>query len=245
MALARALRALLLASEAPLHVDALLDLFNGAADEEEWPAPVARAEVEAALATLQAQWDGRDGLTLVAVAGGYRLRTAEDLSPLLRRLWPERTPRLSKAALEALAVIAYRQPCTRLDVEDVRGVDCGGVLRSLLDRKLVRIVGKREEPGRPLLYGTTPEFLELFTLPDLQALPTLRDLESMRAEEIAREATQPGVADGPAAVRSAPRDRPEDAPEDFEDLTGDLLDDPPEDPPEVPPGDPGEDPLDD
>lgn len=185
--LPRALRALLLAADAPLSVDALHAIFEQAADEEEWPTRVPKRQIEVTLARLAEEWVG-SGLQLVEVAGGFRIRTAPDLSNLVRRLWPERTPRLSKAALEALSVIAYRQPCTRMDVEDVRGVDCGGVLRSLLDRKLIRITGKKEEPGRPLLYGTTPDFLEMFSLPDLRSLPTLRDLESMRAEEAAREA---------------------------------------------------------
>lgn len=183
----RLLSALLLAAERPLAVATVVDLIAQATDEEEWPEAVDVVAVEAALARLRAgAFDGQAGIELVEVGGGWRLRTAADLGPMVRRLWPDRRVRLSKASLEALAVVAYRQPCTRLDVEDVRGVDCGGVLRSLLDRKLVRIVGRKDEPGRPMLYGTTPEFLELFSLPDLRALPTLRDLESMRAEEAAR-----------------------------------------------------------
>jgi segregation and condensation protein B len=105
---------------------------------------------------------------------------------MVRRLWPERVQRLSKAALEALSIVAYRQPCTRIEVEEVRGVDCGGVLRSLLERKLIRIVGRKDEPGRPMLYSTTTTFLETFSLADLRALPTLRDLEAMQREEAAR-----------------------------------------------------------
>jgi segregation and condensation protein B len=107
---------------------------------------------------------------------------------MVRRLWPDRAARLSGAALEILSIVAYRQPCTRLEIEDVRGVDCGGVLRALLERRLVRIVGKKDEPGRPLLYGTTPEFLETFSLPNLRSMPTLRDLEALRAEEESRQA---------------------------------------------------------
>lgn len=183
----RLLTALLLAAERPLAAATVVDLVTQAADEEEWPEAVELAAVEDALRRLRAgPFDGQSGIELVDAAGGWRLRTAADLGPMVRRLWPDRRVRLSKASLEALAVVAYRQPCTRLDVEDVRGVDCGGVLRSLLDRKLIRIVGRKDEPGRPMLYGTTPEFLELFSLPDLRSLPTLRDLESMRAEEAAR-----------------------------------------------------------
>lgn len=183
----RLLTALLLAAERPLAAATVVDLIAQAADEEEWPEAVDLAAVEDGLRRLQGgTFDGQSGIELMEVGGGWRLRTAADLGPMVRRLWPDRRVRLSKASLEALAVVAYRQPCTRLDVEDVRGVDCGGVLRSLLDRKLIRIVGRKDEPGRPMLYGTTPEFLELFSLPDLRSLPTLRDLESMRAEEVAR-----------------------------------------------------------
>lgn len=186
-ALDRLVAALLLAAEKPLAPAVIVELVAGAVDEEEWPARVTLAEVEAALSRLRAgAFDGQGGIELVEAAGGWRLRTAADLGAMVRRLWPDRRVRLSKASLEALAVVAYRQPCTRLDVEEVRGVDCGGVLRSLLDRKLIRMVGRKDEPGRPMLYGTTAEFLELFSLPDLRALPTLRDLESLRAEEAAR-----------------------------------------------------------
>ena len=181
-ALARLLGALLLAADKPLTVDAVVALVAQAVDEEEWPAPVTAAEVASALAGLAQRWGAREGFELVEGAQGWRLRSAPDLAPMLRRLWPERAVRLGKAALEALAVVAYRQPCTRLEVEDIRGVDCGGVLRSLLDRRLIHILGRKDEVGRPLLYGTTPEFLETFSLPDLRALPTLRDLESLETE---------------------------------------------------------------
>lgn len=184
--LPRLLRALLLAADKPLQPALVVSLLDDAVDEEEWPARVDEAAVEAALEALAAEHDQASGVQLTRVAGGWRLRTAPDLAPLVRRLWPERAIRLSKAALEALSVVAYRQPCTRLEVEDVRGVDCGGVLKSLLERKLVRVVGRKDEPGRPLLYGTTSAFLETFGLPDLRALPTLRDLENMRTEEAAR-----------------------------------------------------------
>ena len=185
--LPRLLRALLLAADKPLQPELVVSLISDAVDEEEWPERLNAAAVEVALEVLAAEHDRASGLELTRVAGGWRFRTAPDLAPLVRRLWPSRAIRLSKAALEALSVVAYRQPCTRLEVEDVRGVDCGGVLKSLLERKLVRVVGRKDEPGRPLLYGSTPTFLETFSLPDLRSLPTLRDLESMRAEEVARE----------------------------------------------------------
>ena len=186
-ALARAIEALLLAAEHPLGVPELRRLFDAAVDEEEWPAPVTNEQICDALRCIGQRLSATEhGIELVEVADGWRLRTRADLACIVRRLWPSRAGRLSKAALECLAIVAYRQPCTRIDAEEIRGVDCGGVLRSLLERKLVRITGRKDEPGRPLLYSTTPLFLETFSLPNLGALPTLRDLESMRAEEEAR-----------------------------------------------------------
>src|SRR6185295_9414607 len=130
-----------------------------------------------ALDTLAASYEreGR-GLRVVHVAGGYQLRSAPEHSRWVRRLLQERPPRLSRPMLETLAIVAYKQPCTRIEVEAVRGVDCDAVLATLSDRRLVRILGRKEAPGRPLLYGTTREFLEVFGLPDLTALPTLREL---------------------------------------------------------------------
>ena len=222
--LLRLLYALLLAAEKPLLPAQVTDLIRQAADEEEWPEATSLAQVRAGFETLAERLRG-SGIEAVVAGKGWRLRTEADLAFMVRRLWPERAVRLSKAALEALSVVAYRQPCTRLDVEDVRGVDCGGILRSLLDRKLVRIVGKKEEPGRPLLYGTTPDFLETFSLPSLAALPTLRDLESMRTEEAARahgdveDATEGQVFQARAALAGEPEAYPtiEPAPSEPED----------------------------
>lgn len=183
-ALARALTALLFAADAPLTPATLSDLLKRAHAEEEWAAPAAPEAILTALEALaRGALDGRQGVQLVSVAEGWRLRTAPDLGDVVRRLWPERVLRLSKAALETLAVVAYRQPCTRAEIEAVRGVDCGGIVRTLMDRELLRIIGRKDEPGRPLLYGTTPTFLETFSLEDLRHLPTLRDLDALRAEE--------------------------------------------------------------
>ncbi len=113
------------------------------------------------------------------VAGGFQIRTRAEYSGYLRQLQAERPLRLSRAALETLSVIAYKQPVTRAEIEQVRGVEAGPVVRSLLDRKLVRIAGHREVPGRPMLYGTTKRFLEVFGLVRLEDLPTLRDIEEL------------------------------------------------------------------
>jgi len=106
--------------------------------------------------------------------------------------------RLTRAALETLAIIAYRQPITRPEMEDLRGVDCGAVTKALLERKLIRILGKKDEPGRPLIYGTTKEFLELFSLRDLTQLPTLREFQELSEESrrIVEDEAAPPVAAG-------------------------------------------------
>ena len=118
----------------------------------------------------------------------------------MQRLEQERPARLSRAALETLAVVAYRQPVTRAEIEHVRGVDCGPVLRSLLERHLVRIAGHRDVPGRPMLYGTTRRFLEVFGLASLEDLPSLRDLD-----ELVRAARAAGSARGRGRARAAER----------------------------------------
>jgi segregation and condensation protein B len=125
------------------------------------------------------------------------LRTDPQVAAYVRRMLQVKPTRLTRAALETLAIIAYRQPITRPEMEDLRGVDCGAVTRALLERKLVRILGKKDEPGRPLLYGTTREFLELFNLRDLTQLPTLREFQELSEESrkiVEEEAPAPPVA---------------------------------------------------
>jgi segregation and condensation protein B len=117
------------------------------------------------------------------VAGGFQLRTLPEFSPYLRQIQKTRPLRLSPAALETLSVIAYRQPVTRAEVEHVRGVDAGPVVRSLLERGLIRIAGHREVPGRPMVYATTRRFLEVFGLGKLGDLPALRDLAELDFDE--------------------------------------------------------------
>jgi segregation and condensation protein B len=123
------------------------------------------------------------GFEIWEVAGGYQLRTRPDLASYVQQMHEQRPARLSRAALETLAIVAYRQPVTRAEVEYVRGVDVGPILRGLVERKLVRIAGHRDVPGRPILYATTRRFLEVFGLEHLRDLPTLRDLEELMGEE--------------------------------------------------------------
>jgi len=128
---------------------------------------------------LQADYDSRKGgFYLAEVAGGYQFRTRPEYTVWIRRLVAPKPVRLSKAALETLAIIAYKQPIIRSDVEHIRGVDCGGVLRQLLERKLIRVLGRKEIAGRPLIYATTRKFLETFELRDLKDLPHPRKSKS-------------------------------------------------------------------
>jgi segregation and condensation protein B len=145
------------------------------------------------------------GFHLAEVAGGYQLRTNPENAEWVRRMLRTRPVRLSRASLETLAIVAYRQPCTRAEIEDVRGVDCGGVLKMLLDRRLLKILGKKEEIGRPLLYGTTREFLEFFGLKDLTQLPTLREFQELSEESLARiEESGLAAAEPPAGPEATP-----------------------------------------
>jgi segregation and condensation protein B len=122
------------------------------------------------------------GVVLVEVAGGWQLRTHPSAVEYVRRFLRVRPQRLTRAAVETLAIIAYRQPVTRPEIEEIRGVDSAAVVKALLERRLVKILGKKEEVGRPILYGTTREFLEFFALKDLTALPTLHEFQELSEE---------------------------------------------------------------
>ena len=141
------------------------------------------ARVRKALDELSGHYrEGVSGIVLHEVAGGWQLRSAPDVSDCARRFLNVKPQRLTRAALETLAIIAYRQPVTRPEIEEIRGVDSGAVVKALLERKLIKILGKKEEPGRPILYGTTREFLEFFALKDLASLPTLREFHELSEE---------------------------------------------------------------
>lgn len=172
------IEAALLAAGRPLSVKDLIELFG----DGERPAP---ADVEAALETLKQQCESRP-VELVKVASGYRLQVRSEYSIWVSRLWEERAPRYSRALMETLSIIAYRQPVTRGDIEDVRGVSVSStIMRTLLDRRWIRAVGNRDVPGRPALYGTTSEFLDYFgleKLTDLPELDELRDLDEINVE---------------------------------------------------------------
>ena len=153
--------------------------------------------IEKALDALSGHYrEGPCGIVLHEVAGGWQLRTSPDNAAYARRFLRVKPQRLTRAALETLAIVAYRQPVTRPEIEEIRGVDCGAVVKALLERKLVKILGKKEEPGRPILYGTTREFLEFFALKDLASLPTLREFHELSEEhrEIVEKQPEPPIA---------------------------------------------------
>ncbi|RMG01996.1 MAG: SMC-Scp complex subunit ScpB [Nitrospirae bacterium] len=134
-------------------------------------------EIGYLMTELMAEYRDRGGGLLIReVAEGYQMVTAPEYAPYLRKLKETSPTRLSPASLETLAIVAYRQPITKAEIDELRGVSSDGVLKSLLERRLIRIVGKKEAPGRPLLYGTTKEFLLHFGLKDLSELPTIREL---------------------------------------------------------------------
>ena len=169
------LEAALFASATPLTVDKLRGLFP----EEVCPTA---AEIKADLQTLAAMYEGR-GVELVEVATGYRFQAAQQWSPWLSRLWEKKPPRYSRALLETLALIIYRQPITRAEIEDVRGVVVSSnIIRTLMDRDWIKEAGYRDTPGKPALFATTKQFLDDFNVTALSELPTLK--ESMDLEEV-------------------------------------------------------------
>jgi len=197
-----ALESLLLVADQPLRIEKLVELTE--AD---------KAEVRQALEQLQAEYIERQGgILLEQIAGGYQLRTPAEHAELIRKLAKVKAVRFSRAALESLAIIAYRQPITRAEIEYLRGVDSGGVLKTLLDRRLVRILGKKDIPGRPLIYGTSREFLEAFGLNELSDLPTLKEFSDLEPEALGviesyAESTELNVA--PAAHAGADQSQEE------------------------------------
>ena len=170
--------AALLAAGRPMSIEQLLNLFP------EIEAPDRQA-VRAALESLETEY-GERGIQLREVASGWRVQVREEMSPWLSRLWQDRPARYSRALLETLALIAYRQPITRGEIEDIRGVSVSSnIMRTLMERGWVRIVGHRDVPGRPGMYATTREFLDYFGLKRLEDLPPLaeiRDLDSINVE---------------------------------------------------------------
>lgn len=179
------LEALLFASETPLSLERIEDLLDG----------YTKAEVSRSLADLQEQYRHPDrGVVMSEVAGGYRLTTKAEAASWIQRLRGSKPTRLSRPALETLALIAYKQPITKAEIETIRGVMVDGVLKTLVERDLVRILGRKPEVGRPILYGTSRSFLEYFGFKDLSELPTMKEIEVL-----APNTTEKEVSDEPVA----------------------------------------------
>ena len=174
MKLKQIIEGAIMASESPLSLDNLMSLFE--------MDPPTRDEVRGVLEEIEADCDGR-GFELKKLASGYRFQVRSEYGEWVSRLWEERPQRYTRALLETLALIAYKQPITRGDIEEVRGVAVStNIIRSLLEREWIRIVGHRDVPGRPAMYATTKSFLDYFNLANLDELPTLseiRDLDEM------------------------------------------------------------------
>jgi segregation and condensation protein B len=168
------LEAILLAAGRPLGIDQLLTMF----DEHERPE---RSAIRAAVGLLAAEYEGR-GIALVEVGGGYRIQVRATMQAWVDRLWEEKPARYSRALLETLALIAYRQPVTRGEIEEVRGVSVStNIMKTLQEREWVQVVGHRDVPGRPAMYGTTRQFLNYVSLKSLDELPSLAELRDLNA----------------------------------------------------------------
>lgn len=166
--------AILLAAGRPLTLDQLLAMFT----EDERPE---RGDMRTALSALESDFESR-GIQLVQVASGYRIQVRREMQPWVSRLWEEKPSRYSRALLETLSLIAYRQPITRGEIEEVRGVSVSSsIMKTLLEREWVRTVGHRDVPGHPAIYGTTRQFLDYFGLKSLDELPTLAELRDLSA----------------------------------------------------------------
>jgi segregation and condensation protein B len=183
--------ALVLASREPISAARIAEIVPGCAP----------SEVKELVKQLDLEYERDDrAFEIWEVAGGYQIRTRPAFAGYLRELQRERAFRLSRAALETLAVVAYKQPVTRAEIENIRGVDAGPVIRSLVERKLVRIAGHREVPGRPLLYATTRRFLEVFGFSRLEDLPTLREIEELVLPGMGADSEEEEGTSAPASV---------------------------------------------
>lgn len=171
-----AFEAMLFVSHDPLSLEKLASVLEG----------VPKPSLKSAMQSLQAEYEasGR-GLQIMEVAGGFVMVTRPEQSVYIKRLTSKAKPsaKVSKSALEALAIVSYKQPITRADIEKIRGVETSGVLRTLLEQKLIRIVGRQDIPGRPILYGTSKQFLQRFGLRDLRDLPPLKELKDLGSPE--------------------------------------------------------------
>ena len=171
--LKRVIEASLMAADSALSMDRLIRLFEQDVDQP------TREQIRKAIACLQQECEGR-GVELRKVASGWRYQTRPDVQPWVARLWQEKPPRYSRALLETLSLIVYRQPITRGEIEEVRGVSVSSnIVKTLLEREWVRVIGHKEVPGRPALYGSTQQFLDYFNMKSLDEMPSLAELKDL------------------------------------------------------------------
>lgn len=203
----------LLAAGRPLSVDHLQSLFDDASVPE-------KSQIRQAISSLTDEYEDR-GITIKEVASGFRIQIKSGMAERLRKLWEERPPRYSRAMFETLALIAYRQPMTRGEIEEIRGVSVStNIVRTLLEREWIRVVGHRDVPGRPAMFGTTKLFLDYFGLKKLDDLPPLGDLADW--ETLRVQLDLPAVEEGELPVETAEiRDLPGLPPADDEDIDDD------------------------
>lgn len=168
------IEALILTSEIPLTLEKICAILKD----------IERSEVKKLIEQLISECNERSGGIYIAeIAGGFQFRTKPELSSWVKKLKGTKPATLSPAALETLAIIAYRQPIVKAEIEDIRGVDVSGPLKGLLEKRIIRIVGRKDVPGKPIIYGTTKKFLEIFNLKDLSELPTLRELKELNEQK--------------------------------------------------------------
>jgi segregation and condensation protein B len=172
------LESLFFVSDSPIRLETLVEIFPESNKES----------ILKGIHQIQAEYeDLSKGIELTEIAGGYQFRTKPRWAGWINRLKKAKTIKLSQAALETLAIVAYRQPIIRPAIEEIRGVDSGSVVHTLLEKGLIKIMGRKDLPGRPIVYGTTKAFLELFSLNTLSDLPTLKEIQPPPApEEISR-----------------------------------------------------------
>lgn len=167
------IEALIFASEIPVSFQHMVETLG--VDEKDG--------IRLALQELIQEYElKKGGVHIVEIAGGYQFRTRPETAPWIKKLNKGRTASLSTAAMETLAVVAYRQPVLKSEVDRIRGVDTGGSLKNLIEKKLVRILGRKDVPGKPIIYGTTKKFLEVFNLKDLSELPTLKEYSDLDSD---------------------------------------------------------------
>lgn len=212
----KVIEAALLASGKPLNIDRLMHLFAEGDFQPE------KKDIRKALTEISDDCANR-GIELKEIASGFRMQVREDMAPWVSRLWEEKPQRYTRALLETLALIAYRQPATRGEIENVRGVAVSSnIIKTLTEREWIKVVGHRDVPGKPAMYGTTKEFLDYFNLKSLDELPSLaelRDFETINAE---LDLQLPGLEIAPEdAVDAAPTDLVDEevAEEDNEEVT--------------------------